>query len=674
MRAFVISSLAFVSLGGLAQAQVLASDDFSYVGPLTSNGWVAHSGAGNKTIMSDGNVATLDQSTGSGEDVNLSFLAQGAADKTYAGFDINVPSGNLVTPDGQGLYAVHLKNAATSFRARTGVLSPAGTGDYLLAINADNANLGLGAAWASDQSFDTTYRVVISWDAGTGASEMWVDPVNELSTKVAHTGTFTADLIEGLALRQSNDYTGFIEIDNVIVGKTFTDVLGLGPGPTPLFAGEDLWQTAGRDSSHLDFGGDPIPADFFGPGSEPFVGVVRLGGLPLEAQPGGTLQNTDTIVRRLQDTPPLDLGQQAQVPIELVALSLTSIEPIAVRYVTGECEAWMLTVCESKVASQPGGMKTIRKDCQDGGNWSSDLPVLPRLTFTQLNGPGLRVIDPAPLRVFQVANATWSLVGGPGGFDPILAGQDHALAGTLVASCGGPLLPLLFGSTNFNAGTDGCAAQNPVQFGCVLTPEQALLDAHGVLPPMDMDHDGVPDCEDNCPATYNPEQEDCDGDGIGDVCDGLDETSFCFCDGGGLLPPCCNFGGPGEGCQNSSGDGARLSVCGTTVPDTLDLFASNCPPNKPGVFFEGKDILNGGLGQHFGDGLLCTLVGIVRLKVVFTNALGEAGYGPSLGDPTVSSKTGAVPGVTRVYQYWYRDPVGPCGQLFNTTQAIKILW
>jgi hypothetical protein len=228
MRAAIFAALALATLAGRAQSQVLASDDFSYVGALTSNGWIAHSGAGNKIIMSDGNVATLDQSTGSGEDVNLTFTAQGAADKTYAGFDINVPSGNPVSPDGQGLYAVHLKNSATNYRARTGVLSPAGGGDYLLAINADNGNLGLGAAWASDQSFDTTYRVVISWDAGTGASEMWVDPVDELSTKVSHTGGFTADLIEGLALRQSNDYTGFIKIDNVVAGKTFADVLGGG--------------------------------------------------------------------------------------------------------------------------------------------------------------------------------------------------------------------------------------------------------------------------------------------------------------------------------------------------------------------------------------------------------------------------------------------------------------
>jgi len=37
--------------------------------------------------------------------------------------------------------------------------------------------------------------------------------------------------------------------------------------------------------------------------------------------------------------------------------------------------------------------------------------------------------------------------------------------------------------------------------------------------PMDRDYDGVPNLEDNCPDDPNPDQEDLDGDLIGDVCD-----------------------------------------------------------------------------------------------------------------------------------------------------------
>jgi hypothetical protein len=39
----------------------------------------------------------------------------------------------------------------------------------------------------------------------------------------------------------------------------------------------------------------------------------------------------------------------------------------------------------------------------------------------------------------------------------------------------------------------------------------------------DFDEDGIPDYADNCPDDYNPEQEDTDGSGIGDICnDALD--------------------------------------------------------------------------------------------------------------------------------------------------------
>ncbi len=232
MRTTLLFTSALVGLTSLAQAQILASDDFDFTGAATDNGWSAHSGGGNRVIMSNGMFATLDQQGGSGEDINLPFsLVQGDTETTYASFAFRIPSGNPLgvdNPDANGLYFAHLKDSGFSFRARTGIVQPTGGGDFGLAIHGSSSGLGGGTTWGSDLSFDTWYTVVISWDASTGEGKLWVDPANETSTSVSHIGTSTGNEIEQFALRQSNDWTGLIDIDTVRAGKNFCDVLPAG--------------------------------------------------------------------------------------------------------------------------------------------------------------------------------------------------------------------------------------------------------------------------------------------------------------------------------------------------------------------------------------------------------------------------------------------------------------
>ncbi len=52
------------------------------------------------------------------------------------------------------------------------------------------------------------------------------------------------------------------------------------------------------------------------------------------------------------------------------------------------------------------------------------------------------------------------------------------------------------------------------------TDEDSRMGAWVLVFELDSDEDGLADAEDNCPTTYNPDQADVDGDGIGDVCDG----------------------------------------------------------------------------------------------------------------------------------------------------------
>lgn len=80
-----------------------------------------------------------------------------------------------------------------------------------------------------------------------------------------------------------------------------------------------------------------------------------------------------------------------------------------------------------------------------------------------------------------------------------------------------------------------------------------LLLLGGSLPPVDVDHDGVPDVADNCPAVANPEQLDVDGDGVGNACD-----------------TCVAIGNPGDGQADEDEDGIG-DVCDACADTDADV-------------------------------------------------------------------------------------------------------
>src|SRR5207253_1706027 len=105
----------------------------------------------------------------------------------------------------------------------------------------------------------------------------------------------------------------------------------------------DAWETPDADPaagavSFYAFGtadNPPIPAGFFGAGSNPFLGTVQWSPLPIDS----SISPTDTIVRRPPLPPP-----PTTVPIELVELSLVSSQPITVNYSGGPPpEQWFVS-------------------------------------------------------------------------------------------------------------------------------------------------------------------------------------------------------------------------------------------------------------------------------------------------------------------------------------------
>ena len=169
-----------------------------------------------------------------------------------------------------------------------------------------------------------------------------------------------------------------------------------------------------------DFGSPdttPIPADFFGPGSDPFDGLMCLQGVPLGISGTG---DADTQIERAAD--PFDRcalpsATPATVDIEIVALSLEGVAPITVTYNGGsDPEQWDVAVDLSPgglIAGTPQSTLTATKTHCNGGTYTSDLFVQPRFTFTKVGDPGeQRTLDTGaegrdPIELVQSVDALW---------------------------------------------------------------------------------------------------------------------------------------------------------------------------------------------------------------------------------------------------------------------------
>ena len=159
----------------------------------------------------------------------------------------------------------------------------------------------------------------------------------------------------------------------------------------------DSWESLPACHNFGAAGAGPIPADFFGPGSDAYDGLACLDGEPLGPTPWGEYGDADTLIERSAD--PFDRCSLPSptpqtVDIEIVALSLVSTSPITVTYDGGmNPEDWDVAVDLSTVTPPAGSLTATKTHC-NGGMYTSQLNVLPRFTFTKVGDPATqRVLD-----------------------------------------------------------------------------------------------------------------------------------------------------------------------------------------------------------------------------------------------------------------------------------------
>jgi hypothetical protein len=262
---FFCAALALTA-GTTAEAALFFSDHFNYAnGDLTdvdkapgapvvpgdnvSGGlWNDHSGASQaETITVINGQAEL--ITSGSEDANRSIAdpvggAQTSGTWYYSALvtvnDIRETPGTTAILNE---YFIHFKDSGNNFRSRVYVGNPStGTGGAGFRFGLSATSGGQTDVWGTDLAFGTQYAILASYNFDTGASELWVDPINAASTSIVSAapdvvgpGTFTS----ALGLRQvfisgtpANPPNTRILIDAVAMGDSFASVLAAIPEPT----------------------------------------------------------------------------------------------------------------------------------------------------------------------------------------------------------------------------------------------------------------------------------------------------------------------------------------------------------------------------------------------------------------------------------------------------------
>jgi len=243
---FAATCCASLMMADRASSATFFTDSFNYAdGDLTVVGgsgnnvsgglWVPHSGQANPpSIKVEGGKAKL-LNSGS-EDANRSAGTLIAAGSTWYYSALVTVLDDRADPLVEAVrneYFLHFKDAGTSnFRGRAYLSSPNAADPTKFTFGLSATSGGQAAKWSQDLEFGKPYTLVVSYAVDTGATSLWVDPVNAASPKITDVnGAAAFTQVNSLALRQAfisptpGVRNNVILVDAVALGDNFDEVL-----------------------------------------------------------------------------------------------------------------------------------------------------------------------------------------------------------------------------------------------------------------------------------------------------------------------------------------------------------------------------------------------------------------------------------------------------------------
>ena len=146
---------------------------------------------------------------------------------------------------------------------------------------------------------------------------------------------------------------------------------------------------------------------------------------------------------------------------------------------------------------------------------------------------------------------------------------------------------------------------------------------------------------------------------------GIDDVEFSVVVASDFCTPATNYCVASPHSASGGGQGALVNITGSQIvaDNNITLEVNNAPGDRFGLFFFGPTQVQ----VTFGDGFRCVGGATRRLPLVQTDVFGFASSTPDLTNlPTITA------GSTQNFQFWFRDPMGPGGTGFNTSNGISV--